>query len=273
MGLVMYWIGYIKDNGINIVCSALILSTGYVSANLIKRWLSRKILLKSKDPTAKLFVINVAYALLIIIVMISVLSRLGVPSASLLTVLGAGSLAIALSLKDSLSNVASGLILVSLKPFHLGDSVEINGVSGTLDQVNLLNIGIKTANGDYAVIPNSKVFSDKIYTKGVRGERRIDLTIGISYDANIKQAKTLINELLDQNKKVLSIPEPVVVVKELADSSVLLAVRPWVKKNDYSSVLFELTESIKLVLDANKISIPYPQLEAHISCSHPTVEK
>ena len=260
----MNWIYYIKGNGFNIVYALIILMAGLVVAHFTKRWLRKKIRLKSKDPTVKLFIVNIVYALIILMIAISVLARLGVPTASMLTVLGAGSLAIALSLKDSLSHVASGLILIGLKLFHIGDTVEINGVTGKLDQINLLNIRIKTANGDDIVIPNSKVFGDKICTKGRAGKRRIDLAVGISYDANIKQAKAIIQDLFINDSRILNDPAPIVVVKELADSAVLLGIRPWVKNTDYSNVLFELTEKIKIAFDDENIKIPYPQIEAHI---------
>lgn len=260
----MNWIDYIKFNSLNILYALAILIGGITLAQISKRWLRNKIRLKAKDPTVKLFIVNAAYAAVILMVTISVLARLGVPTASMLTVLGAGSLAIALSLKDSLSHVASGLILISLKPFHIGDVVDINGIIGTLDQINLLNIRIKRANGDYVVIPNSKVFSDKICTKGKNGERRIELDIGISYDADIKAAKTVIQNILSADQRILKNPAPIIAVKELADSAVTLTIRPWVKNKNYTTVLFDLTETIKLAFDDNNISIPYPQMEAYI---------
>ncbi|MDF1796377.1 MAG: mechanosensitive ion channel [Coxiellaceae bacterium] len=261
----MNWLEYIHINGLNTLYALLILSIGLLVANVIKKWLRTTIRLKSKDPTVKLFVINAVYSLAIVLISISSLTRLGVPTASLLTVLGAASLAIGLSLKDSLSNVASGLIIIGTKPFHIGDVVEINGVIGTVDQINLLNIRIKTANSDSIVIPNSKVLNDKVCTKGIKGLRRLDITIGISYDADIATAKTLIKQLFSENTLILKTPEPAVAVKELADSAVLLAVRPWVNKGDYTTVLYALTEAIKLTFDKNNIKIPYPQLETHVN--------
>ncbi len=272
----MNWIDYIRDNSFNIIYALTILLGGITLAQISKRWLRNKIRLKSKDPTVKLFIVNAGYAGIILMVTISALTRLGVPTASMLTVLGAGSLAIALSLKDSLSHVASGLILISLKPFHIGDVVDINGIIGTLDQINLLNIRIKCANGDYVVIPNSKVFSDKIRTKGKNGERRIELDIGISYDANIKTAKTIIQHILSADQRILKNPAPIIAVKTLADSAVTLTIRPWVKNKNYTTVLFDLTEAIKLAFDENSIGIPYPQMEAYIHHVHnpqPQAEK
>lgn len=261
----MEWLTYIKSNSLNVFYALLILSAGAVTANVTKQWLRKKIRLKAKDPTVKLFVINVIYSLVLIMIIISSLTRLGVPTASLLTVLGAASLAIGLSLKDSLSHVASGLIIISIKPFHIGDVVEINGAIGTIDQINLFNIRIKTANNDSIVIPNSKVLNDKICTKGIKGTRRIDLTIGISYDADIAKAKELIYDLMINHSLILKTPPPRVAVKELSDSAVLLAIRPWVNKGDYTGVLYDLTEAIKNTLDANNIVIPYPQVDTHIS--------
>lgn len=260
----MNWMNYLKGNGFNIVYALMILAIGLIIAHIVKGWLRKRIRLKSKDPTVKLFIVNVVYALVILVVLISVLGRLGVPTASMITVLGAGSLAIALSLKDSLSHVASGLILIGLKPFHIGDTVEVSGVVGTLDLIGLLNIRIKTANGDHVVIPNSKVFSDKICTKGRSGKRRIDLTIGISYESNIKHAKAIIEGLFTADERILTTPAPVVVVKELADSSVNLAIHPWVQNADYGGVLYALTEQIKSAFDDNNIEIPYPHVEARI---------
>jgi small conductance mechanosensitive channel len=262
--MVSEWLMFVKAHGANVFYALCILTAGFVGATVSKQWLRKKIRLKAKDPTVKLFIANVAYSFSLIVILISGLTRLGVPTGSLLTVLGAGSLAIALSLKDSLAHVASGLIIVGTKLFHIGDVVEINGVTGTIHQINLLQVKIKTANNDLVVIPNSKIVSDKVCTKGIKGTRRIDLAIGVGYASDLSKAKSVILELMASHALILTDPAPAVAVKELGDSAVVLAVRPWVKSADYTTVLFCLTEEIKLALDANHIDIPYPQLQAHL---------
>lgn len=260
----MSWLLYLKDHGINALSALAILLLGFIALHFCQRWLQKQATQKLKDPTVHLFALNASYALIMIVIIISALGRLGVPTASLLTVLGASGLAIALSLKDSLTHVANGLILIGLKIFHIGDIVEVNGVTGVVDKVNLLTTSLRTIDGDRIVMPNSKVLSDKIRTIGYKGQRRIDLTISVSYDADITLAKSLVLDILQKHELILETPAPSVAVKELADSAVLLAVRPFVLKANYAKVLYELNEQIKLCFDANGIEIPFPQISAHL---------
>jgi small conductance mechanosensitive channel len=258
------WYKLLIEYGSHALTALIILIVGLIIAKTIRSRLRKYFSSHATDPTAMLFMANAAYGAILIIMFIIILAEIGVPTASLLALLGTSTLAIGLALKDSLSNIAGGLLLIMLKPFRIGDFIEIGNIMGTADQINLFTTRLKTANNDVVYVPNSRIMTDKINNKTQDDNRRIDLTVGIGYNADLKLAKKLITELFSQDERILKDPAPMVVVKELADSAVLLAVRPWVKKGDYGSVLYELLENIKLKFDENKVEIPFPQMDVHI---------
>ncbi len=259
-----YLFDLMMHHGKNALISLAIFLVGLLISKFIRERIRNYLKSHFNEPTAMLFLVNAAYAVLLSILGIIVLSQLGVPTASLITLLGASSIAIGLALKSSLSNIANGLLLIFLKPFRIGDVVELSGLVGTVEQIYLFTTRIKTPNNELVYIPNAKVMGDKIKNLTRKGTRRIDLTIGISYDANIKKAKTIIESLFQNQPLILKEPAPQVAVKELGTDAVNLYVRPWVKKNDFGIVTAELLESIKTEFDTNGIEIPYPQLDVHL---------
>lgn len=216
------------------------------------------------DPILVNFLNTLLNAVFFLIVSILALSQLGLDTTSLVALIGAAGIAIGLALKDSLSNFASGVMLILFRPFNLGDSMQINGIEGTVDQITIFSTRLKTGDNKVVIIPNSSVYGNTLINFSRETNRRIDLMVGISYESDLLKAKRILREILDSNDKVL--PEPVarIAVSELADSSVNLVVRPWVRTPDYWDVRFDLLEKIKLRFDDEGIDIPYPQMSLHV---------
>ncbi len=261
LDLTITWLG---DYSLKVLAAVLILIVG--------RWLARKltqlmarVLEKNKiEATLVGFLENIAYYALLVLVLIAVAGQLGINTTSFLTIVGAAGLAVGLALKDSLSNFASGVMLVLFRPFNSGDAVEVAGVKGKVVGINIFNTILNTPDNQQVIVPNSSITSDVITNITANPIRRIDLVAGIGYDDDILQAKRVLNEIVASDDRILNDPAPTVAVSELADSSVNLAVRPWVATTDYWDVYFYLTETIKLRFDEEGISIPYPQQDVHL---------
>jgi small conductance mechanosensitive channel len=249
---------------IKIITAALVFFIGRWLAKLLVR-LSRKLMRASQlDPMLVDFIGNILYALLLMIIVLSALDQLGVKTTSALAILGAAGLAIGLSLQNSLSNFASGVMLIIFRPFKAGDYVEAGNISGIVEVISLFTTTLRTGDNREVIVPNSHIYSAPITNYSARNTRRIDLTFSIGYDDDIKLAKSLIETCLKQEERILLEPAPTIMVMELAASSVDLAVRPWVNSSDYWAVRSDLLEQIKTTFDANDISIPFPQQDVHI---------
>lgn len=231
------------------------------TATLAERGLARA----QVEPTAVLFLRKVTYIALLVILILAVLQAFfSVQATSMFAVLGAAGLAIGLALKDSLSNVAAGVMLVTLKPFRVGDVVEIGGKSGKVEVVSIFQTMLRGADNQTIVLPNSLVTTDAIInlTPGVM--RRIELVIGIAYAADIDVARATALEVMRADARVLPDPEPDVLVYELADNAVNLGIRCHVSNADWFATKCELTERIKKAFDAAGIGIPFPQRDVHV---------
>ena len=216
------------------------------------------------DDTLSNFLRSLIFMTLIVVVALTALGTLGVETTNFLAIFGAAGLAIGLAVKDSLSNFSAGVMLVFFRPFKSGDFVETAGVSGTVDVIRIFNTIIKTGDNRVVTVPNSLIFSDTITNFSAEDTRRIDMLIGISYDDDIARARELITEVLQSHDRVMKEPAPVVLLMDLADSSVNIAVRPWVATKDYWVVRAELLERIKAALEGEGLSIPYPQRDLHV---------
>lgn len=232
---------------------------------LIGKWLVRrltnlitKLMEKNKvDITLIRFLDSILYYTFMVMVVIAAAGQLGINTTSFLTIVGAAGLAIGLALKDSLSNFASGVMLVMFRPYKVNDYVDIGGVAGNVVSVSLFTTELNTPDNQKVIVPNASITSNVT----ANPTRRVDLVIGIGYDDDIKKAKEVIQGVLADETRILPTPAPLIAVSELADSSVNFVVRPWVKTGDYWMVYFALHENIKLALDANGISIPFPQTD------------
>ncbi|UCC81376.1 MAG: mechanosensitive ion channel [Candidatus Zixiibacteriota bacterium] len=216
------------------------------------------------DPTLTKFVTNISKIALMTFIIISALGALGVQTASFIAIIGAAGLAVGFALQNSLSNFASGVMLIIFRPFKSGDYVEAGGTGGSVEAIQIFNTTLKTPDNKKVIVPNSQITGDKIVNYSAMDKRRIDLVFGIGYDDSIKKAKDILEKIIAEDKRILEDPAPVIAVLELGDSSVNFAVRPWVNTSDYWAVHFDITEKVKLAFDENDISIPYPQRDVHI---------
>ncbi len=247
----------------NIVIAILIIIVGVKIARGLSVFLAKRLKSKAIDMTIVDFLSAITYYALIILTWIAALGHLGVQTASLVAIIGAASLAIGLALKGSLSNFAAGVLLVVLRPFTAGNFIEAAGTAGTVESIQLFNCVLRTGDNKLIFVPNSAILKGNIVNVSRKPERRIDLIIRVSYQADLKQVKQLLETTVLANEKVLKEPGLQVAVSDLASSSVNLVVRPWVKSADYWSVRFALTESIKNALYSAEIDIPYAQLYLH----------
>ena len=244
---------------------------------IVGKWLSRKVsnllvklLEKNKvDVTLIGFLENITYYTLLVVVLIAAAGQLGINTTSFLTIVGAAGLAFGLALKDSLSNFASGAMLILFRPFRVGDFVGAGGVAGTVESITIFNTILKTPDNKKIIAPNSIITGNVITNNTANPTRRVDLVAGISYDDDIAKAKEILVDLVKADPRILSDPAPKVAVSELADSSINFVVRPWVNTGDYWDVYFALTEQIKVAFDAEGISIPYPQRDVHLYSQNP----
>jgi small conductance mechanosensitive channel len=255
---------YVIPWGIKIFIALAIFVIGRVIARSITKF-SKAMMRKSRlEEMLVKFLGGILYAVLLSAVGLAAIDQLGVNIMSLLAILGAAGLAVGLALKDSLSNFASGVMIIIFRPFKIGDFVTISGTSGVVDEIGLFCTLLHTGDNQRIIIPNSGVFGSTIINTSALTTRRIDLVIGISYDDNIGTAKNIILDVISKDERVLEDPAPVVAVSELAESSVNLVVRPWVMSPDYWATRWELTENIKNALDAGNITIPYPQQDVYM---------
>jgi len=251
--------------GLKIIGAIIILIVGRIMAG-VARNLVRKVLNRRKiDNTVVLFLGNIVYALITIAVILAVLSKFGIEITSFVIILGAAGFAIGFALQGSLSNFASGVMIVSFHPYKVGDFIEAAGVAGVVREVRLFNTIIDTPDNIKVIVPNSKITGDVIRNITGNDTRRIDMVIGIAYDSPIGTAMEVAMNVVKGDERVLEEPAPQVAVAELADSSVNLVVRPWVKKEDYWGVKFDVTHRIKEAFDENGIEIPFPQHVVHMA--------
>ncbi len=255
--LVMGW-------GLKLLAAVLIYVIGRWVAKALTRWVGRAIIQANVDATLSRFLSSIVYMVLIVFVVLTALSALGVNTTNFLAILGAAGLAVGLALKDSLSNFAAGVMLVFFRPFKTGDYIEAAGISGTVVSIKIFDTILRTSDNRVITVPNALIYADTITNFSAEDKRRIDLVIGIGYDDDIARAKALIQGVLGQDDRILDEPPPVMLVVELGESSVDIAVRSWVNSGDYSQVRSDLLEHIKRALEAAGLSIPYPQRDLHI---------
>lgn len=256
---------WLSANITSILVALAILIVGYMIAKSIAKSFSKVLVAKGVDKAAASFIQSVSFVSLVIVVLIISLSHLGFQTSSLIAILGAAGLAIGLALKDSLSNIASGIMLITVKPFKAGDFVETSGLAGVVEKIEIFTTTFKTPDNKLIVLPNSTITGATITNFSKLPTRRVDLVIGISYDSDLRKAKQILIDTLDTHPLILKEPEAKVAVSQLADSSVNFNVRPWVNKDDYWPVHNELLETIKLKFDEEGIEIPFPQMSVHLS--------
>lgn len=249
---------------------------GAIAIWFIGKWIVRRIIgiatrlmhRNKLDSMLIQFLARVLYIVLLIALTIAVLDNAGIPTASVLAVFGAAGLAVGLALRDSLANFAAGIMLIVVRPFKIGDYIEVAGVAGTLTDINIFSTTLVTPDNRRIIIPNNQITQGVIVDYDSHDTRRIDLVLGIGYQDDPDRAIALIQRLLDSDPRILKDPAPRIAVSELGESSVNLIIRPWVKRADYWEVRWKLLKDLRNACDEAGISIPFPQRELtvhHIS--------
>jgi small conductance mechanosensitive channel len=247
-----------------LVFAILIFWIGKKIAKVIANLFAKALKKSDSDPILVNFVKNLVYFFLLVIVILTALSQLGVNASSLLGMMAAAGLAVGLALKDSLSNFASGVMIVIFKPFKLGDFVEVAGLTGDVSEIRIFSTILTTKDNKQIIIPNGLVTSDPITNYTNQTTRRVDLAIGVGYDDDLKLAKQVMMKAVEAHELVLKDPAPGILLTDLGDSSVNFSVRGWAKTEDYWTVYGDLLEQIKTDLEAAGCSIPYPQRDVHV---------
>jgi len=252
------------DFSINVVTALVIFFVGKWVVNLIVGGIIKAMQKGDLETTLRRFVASMSRAVLMVFVIIAAIHQLGIQTASLIALLGAAGLAVGLALQGSLSNFAAGVLIVLFRPYKVGDWIEGGGVSGSVEDVQILTTVLKTGDNKRVIIPNSQIMGTTITNYSANDKRRVDLVIGVSYDDDIDKVRAEIEAVIAAEQRILADPPVTIAVSELADSSVNFVVRPWVKTEDYWGVFFALTEAIKKRFDQAGISIPYPQRDVHV---------
>jgi len=256
--------GLVLTYGLNLVYALLILVIGLWLSKKIAKIVGKAMRRGDVDETLTKFVEGLTRATLTAFVIIATISQVGVETTSFVAVIGAAGLAVGLALQGSLSNFAAGVMLMIFRPIKVNQFIEAAGTMGVVDSIGIFVTVLTSPDNKVIYIPNSSLFGSTITNYSEKELRRVDMVFGIGYTDDIDKAKSAINDVLNSNEKVLKDPAPMIVVSELADSSVNFAVRPWCKGEHYWDVYFEVHEGIKKKFDELNISIPFPQTDVHL---------
>lgn len=250
--------------GLKVAAALAILFVGRIAAGWGRRLVEKVLERGRTDKIVVGFVGSIVYIGLMVFVVLAALGQLGIQTTSFIAILGAAGLAIGLALQGSLANFAAGFLLIMFRPFKVGDFIEAAGVSGSVESIQIFTTTLTTGDNKLVIVPNSNIYSGNIINYSAKESRRVDLVVGVSYDADLAQTKQILNEIAAADERVFKDPAPLVAVSELADNSVNLVMRMWTKTGDFWAVKFAATEEIKRRLDEAGIGIPYPQRDVHL---------
>ena len=255
---------FATDYGIKIIGAIVILILGRIAAGFGRNIIG-KILVKAKTDAAVVsFTKNLTYIFILIFAVLAALSKFGIQTTSVVAVLGASAFAVGLALQGSLGDFAAGVLLLVLRPFNVNDYVDVAGVAGTVKEIQLFTSILTTPDNVKILVPNGKIFGNIIKNFSAMDTRRVDLEVGIGYGSSIEKAMAVAREVVSKDSRVLPEPAVQIAVSALADSSVNLVIRPWVKSADYWGVKFDLNRNIKEAFDQNGVEIPFPQRVVHM---------
>jgi small conductance mechanosensitive channel len=255
---------FVTNYGLKIIGAILILILGRIAAGLGRRIVKRMLEKAKTEPSIVSFVGTLTYFLILTFAVLAALAKFGIQTASFVAIIGAAGLAVGFALQGSLANFAAGVLILVLRPFRVGDFIMGAGEAGVVKEISLFTTELSTPDNIKVIVPNGQLFGDVIKNVTAYDTRRIDLVLGIGYSSDIEKAYDVLMDLIKEDTRILSGPAPQIAVSELADSSVNLVVRPWVKKEDYWAVRFDLTRKIKEAFDKNGIEIPFPQRVVHM---------
>ena len=250
--------------GLKVIAAVAIFIIGRWVAMLVRRIVRRVMERARVESIITGFVSSIAYIALLAFVVIAAIGQLGLQTTSFIAILGAAGLAIGLALQGSLANFAAGFLMIIFRPFRVGNFIEGAGVAGIVEEIQIFTTILKTPDNKIIIVPNAKLAGDNITNYSAMETRRVDMTVGVAYDADLSHVKKVLNDIISQDERILAEPASQVVVAELADSSVNFVVRVWTKSADFWAVKCDMTETIKNRFDAEGIGIPFPQRDIHI---------
>lgn len=257
-------IDLIVTKGPEVLLALVFLFVGWWVIGQMKKVARKRMHSREVDPSLIDFVGSMVAVVLRVLLIISVAGMIGIETTSFVAAIGAAGLAIGLALQGSLANFAGGVLILFFKPFKVGDFIEGNGGSGTVEHIDILHTILKTPNGVKVIVPNGQLSNNEITNFSNKETRRVVLAVGIGYGDDIQTARTIILEVINNDARTLKDPEPVVILTELGDNSLNLNVRVWVQTADYWDYNFQNLEKVKVALDKANINIPYPQRDVHI---------
>lgn len=255
---------FVVEHSLNVLSALAVFVIGRFVAKRIIRLLDRAFDKAGVERTLGDFLENIFYGIFMAVVVIAALGQMGVETTSFAAIIAAAGLAVGLALQGSLSNFAAGVLIILFKPFKAGDYVEVAGTGGTIEEISIFTTRLATPDNRTIIIPNNNITVDTIVNYTAKSTRRMDLVVGVAYDADLKKARKVFEKVIAAEDRFLKNPEPVIAVMDLNASSVDFIVRPWVKSSDYWNVRFEVMESIKTELDKAGIGIPFPQRDINL---------
>ncbi len=250
--------------GMKILAAVIILVVGLWLAKKVKGCFVKALEKREVDPTLVGFFGSMLYGALVIFIVIAAIGKLGVQTTSFVAVIGAAGLAVGLALQGSLSNFASGVLLILFKPFQAGNFIKAGGEAGIVVEVGILTTELRTPDNVKIIMPNSSILGGSITNVSAHPTRRVDMTVGVGYGDDLNKAQKIIEDIIAADERILKDPAPQVAVANLGDSSVDFVVRPWVNAADYWAVKFDFTKTVKERFDAEGVSIPFPQRDIHV---------
>lgn len=255
---------FFANNGLNILASILIFIIGFILIKLICKLLLKIVYATKIDNAIGGFIVGLLQVFLWLLLAFAIVSMLGLSGNSFLIAISSVALAVGMALKDSLANIANGIVIIITKPFKKGDHIEIAGTEGIVRSVKILTTEIFTFDNKRIVLPNSAIVNGTLTNYTANPTRRVDIVIGVSYDSDIKLVKKVLTNLLDDHKLVLDVPSPTIILKAFSDSSLDFQLKFWVKTDDYYSALFDINEKIVEEFRKNNIEIPYNKLDVKL---------
>ena len=260
---------FLKNEGpgyaLKIIMAIVIFIIGRMVASALRGSIKKVMTKRNMDPSLSGFVASLAYFAILAFTIIAVIGQFGVQTASFVAILGAAGFAVGMALQGTLANFASGVMLLLFRPFKAGDFVDAGGVMGSVKEIGIFTTTMSTPDNKMIIIPNGQIYGGVITNFNGYDTRRVDMTMGIGYDADINKAMEIINDLIAKDERFLKDPAPTVAVAELADSSVNIVVRPWAKASDYWGAFFDFHKNCKEAFDAAGIEIPFPQTVVHMN--------
>ena len=263
------WLGLLETWGLRVLAAILIFLLGRWLARRFARGLDRVMGRAGVDATLGGFLRNIAYAVMLVLVIMTALTALGIPTTSMFALLGAAGLAVGLALKDSLSNIAAGVMLIVLRPFRAGDHVVIAGQEGVVQEIRVFQTWLRTFDHRVVILPNSQVTTTQIVNYSALPLRRLDVTVGVGYGDDLAKARALLLQVANDNPLVLDDPAPVVRVVDLADSSITLTLFAFARNEHYPDARSQVVEAVRDVLTGNGLNIPFPQRDLHVYYAEP----